>query len=54
MEKAEPLHIHLDGNLNNSTLFHGRVGWNDFDIRNPKEAYVTADQGEIYRHPEDV
>lgn len=42
MEKTEPLHIHLDGNLNNSTLFHGRVGWNDFDIRNPKEAYVTA------------
>ena len=41
MEKTEELHIHLDGLLNNSTLFHGNVGWKQFDIRHPKDPYVT-------------
>ena len=41
MEKTEELHIHLDGNLNNSSLFHGYVGWSQFEIRHPKDSYVT-------------
>jgi len=41
MEKTEELHIHLDGYLGNSTLFHGNVGWKQFDIRHPKAPYVT-------------
>lgn len=41
MEKTEALHIHLDGNLNNSSLFHGNVGWNQFEIRQPKAPYAT-------------
>ena len=41
IEKSEALHIHLDGNLNNSTLFHGNIGWSQFEIRHPKDNYVT-------------
>ena len=42
MEKTAALHIHLDGNLNNATLFHGDVRWTQFDIRHPKESYATG------------
>ncbi|MBR1667287.1 MAG: CotH kinase family protein [Bacteroidaceae bacterium] len=41
MEKTNELHIHLDGNLNNSTLFRGYVGWSQFDIQHPKAPFVT-------------
>mgnify|MGYP006916224748 CR=1 FL=1 len=41
LEKTDELHIHLDGNLNNSTLFHGYVGWSQFDIQHPKAPFVT-------------
>ena len=42
MEKTNELHIHIDGYLGNSTLFHGNVQWNSFDIRHPKAPYVTG------------
>ena len=35
-KKHTATHIHLDGNLNNETLFHGIIKWTDFDVRNPK------------------
>lgn len=41
MAKSEELHIHLDGNLNNTTLFRGSVAWGQFDIRHPKDPYCT-------------
>lgn len=41
MEKTEALHIHLDGNLNNSSLFHDYVRWSDFEVRQPKDPYLT-------------
>ena len=41
MEKTDELHIHLDGNLNNQTLFQGTVAWAQFDIRHPKAPYLT-------------
>lgn len=41
MKKTEELHIHLDGNLNNSSLFRGTVTWSQFDVQHPKEPYYT-------------
>lgn len=41
MERSNPLHIHLDGNLNNSTLFRGSVQWSQFEVRHPKAADCT-------------
>lgn len=41
MERGNPLHIHLDGNLNNSTLFRGSVQWSQFEVRHPKAADCT-------------
>ena len=41
MDKTEELHIHLDGNLNNNTLFRGNVAWNQFDVQHPKAPYYT-------------
>lgn len=41
MEKADELHIHLDGNLNNNTLFRSSVAWSSFDVQNPKAPYYT-------------
>ena len=41
MAKTEELHIHLDGNLNNTTLFRGNVSWSSFDVQHPKAPYYT-------------
>ena len=49
MAKTEPLHIHLDGELNNKTLFRGSVAWSKFDIRHPKDAYCTDQTREAIR-----
>ena len=49
MEKTNELHIHLDGNLNNQTLFRGTVKWAQFDIRHPKDAYCTERTKEAIR-----
>ena len=34
-------HIHLDGRLDNGTLWHGRIDYTQFEIRNPKTLYCT-------------
>lgn len=49
MEKTNELHIHLDGNLNNRTLFRGTVTWSQFDIRHPKDPYLTERTKEAIR-----
>lgn len=54
MEKHEAQHIHLDGNIRNDFLFNGRVGWNEFEVRNPKDLYTK--NGEEYdgNHPTEL
>lgn len=54
MEKHEATHIHLDGNLNNSSLFHGYVNWKQFEVRNPKNLYTAS--GYLYdgNYPEEL
>lgn len=44
--KDNPNHIHLDGILNDTTLWKGTVMWDHFEIRNPKTLYCinTEDQ----------
>ena len=49
MEKTDELHIHLDGNLNNSNLFRGSVAWNSFDVQHPKAPYYTEKTEEAIR-----
>ena len=36
MNKKNTKHIHLDGVIDNSTLFGGNINWSSFEIRNPK------------------
>ena len=36
MNKSVASNIHLDGDLNESTLFGGSISWGSFEIRNPK------------------
>ena len=36
MDKSVASNIHLDGDLNESTLFGGSISWGSFEIRNPK------------------
>lgn len=36
MDKSVASNIHLDGDLNKSTLFGGTISWESFEIRNPK------------------
>ena len=38
-EKDNPMHIHLDGVLGNSTIFDGNIQWSTFDVRTPKNLY---------------
>lgn len=42
MEKLEADHIHLDGNLRNTYLFHGYINWREFEVRNPKNLYTAS------------
>lgn len=34
--KTTPEHIHLDGTIDEATLFNGKINWSAFEIRNPK------------------
>lgn len=54
MEKYEATHIHLDGNLNNTSLFRGYVNWKQFEVRNPKNLYTAS--GYLYdgNYPEEL
>lgn len=46
MTKDVAEHIHLDGTLNNTTLFKGSIDWTQFEVRNPKSLYTM--DGEEY------
>ena len=46
MKKHVAEHIHLDGSLQNSTLFRGKVRWSQFEVRNPKDLYSA--NGSVY------
>ena len=54
MEKHETTHIHLDGNLNNTNLFHDHIYWKQFEVRNPQDLYTA--KGYIYdgNYPEEL
>jgi hypothetical protein len=36
MTKDNPLHIHLDGQIDYSSMFDGSINWTLFEVRNPK------------------
>ena len=40
-------HIHLDGNMDNGSLFGGTINWTSFEVRNPKDLRYH-DNGEKY------
>ena len=44
LDKATAEHVHIDGVINNSTLFGGRdnIDWAQFEIRNPKSLYAIG------------
>ena len=48
MEKQNPLHIHLDGELSTNSVFTRNVNWTLFEIRNPKDILTDALTGEPY------
>ena len=41
-EKTNPRHIHLDGALEDATLWNGQTDWTAFEVRNPK-GLLTVD-----------
>ena len=44
LDKSTAEHIHLDGTLNEETIFNGkgRIDWSQFEIRNPKGLYAIG------------
>lgn len=40
-KKYTTTHIHIDGDLNNETLFRGKIKWTDFEVRNPQGLLVV-------------
>ncbi len=40
-EKDNALHIHLDGKLDDTTIFNRKIDWSQFDVRTPKKLYCT-------------
>ena len=44
MNKSTAEHVHLDGDLNERTIFGGRenINWSQFEIRNPKGLYAIG------------
>ena len=41
-DKKTLTHIHLDGVLNQATIWDGTIQWNQFEIRNPKSLYTMS------------
>lgn len=39
MQEDVAEHIHLDGTLENQTIFRGSIKWSSFEVRNPKGLY---------------
>lgn len=40
LRKDSAQHIHLDGILSDATLFHSRIQWSQFEVRNPSKLYT--------------
>ena len=40
-EKDNASHIHLDGTLAGENIFHGKINWSKFEVRNPKGLYCV-------------
>lgn len=43
-KKHTDTHIHLDGNIQNSSLFGGEINWKQFEVRNPDGLYDVLAQ----------
>lgn len=46
MEKKNPMHIHLDGNMGEDNFWNGTLKWTSFEVRNPKG--LTDMEGQPY------
>lgn len=44
LEKSVATNIHLDGCLNNNSLWNDSIRWNQFEVRNPKNLYSNKAQ----------
>lgn len=44
LDKSTAEHVHLDGELNATTIFNGKdnIDWSQFEIRNPKNLYAIG------------
>ena len=42
MKKHTAEHVHLDGDLRNDFFFNGKIEWDHFDVRNPKNIYTKS------------
>ena len=40
MDKKNVKHIHLDGIIDDNTIFGGNINWTAFEVRNPKNLYM--------------
>lgn len=59
MSKSNPLHIHLDGSLSDSSIWNGSISWSSFEIRNPKNLYYKESQtdkegNQTYKYDADI
>lgn len=39
LDKKNDAHVWLDGTLNDKQIFQGNIGWQKFEVRNPKDLY---------------
>lgn len=39
LDKKKDAHVWLDGTLNDKQIFQGTIGWQKFEVRNPKDLY---------------
>lgn len=54
MKKDNPKHIHLDGELGQSTFFTGNISWSAFEVRNPKNLVYAAAHSGSFKYDADV
>lgn len=56
MDKGTATHIHLDGIVNDTSLFdaNGNVDWTQFEVRNPKNLYYKEAHGGTYKYDADL
>lgn len=54
MQKDVSEHIHLDGTIDETTIFGGSIKWTEFEIRNPKNLYYKIPHGGTYKYDADI